>query len=201
MSDALQKQSTAAIRDTDPNVLQNRASNPDISAWVGASAGSGKTKVLTDRILRLLLPNKKGFNASAPHKLLAITFTKAAASEMALRIQQRLSQWAIMDLEGEKGLKKDLKNLLGEVASEKQIQYARKLFAEVVDAPGGLKIMTIHSFCQSILGRFPLEADIAPGFTPLEEPQAEAFLQQAQKIVFAMCDDDENAPLIEVLNN
>ena len=96
MSDVLQKQSTATIRDTDPNVLQNRASNPDISAWVGASAGSGKTKVLTDRILRLLLPNKKGVNANAPHKLLAITFTKAAASEMALRIQHRLSQCCLL---------------------------------------------------------------------------------------------------------
>ena len=76
---------------------QRAASDPLVSSWVGASAGSGKTKVLTDRILRLLLPRENGEPASRPEKILALTFTKAGANEMALRLSKRLSDWAVMD--------------------------------------------------------------------------------------------------------
>lgn len=166
-------------RSIDPNVLQRRASAPEDSVWVGASAGSGKTKVLTDRMLRLLLPRSNDQDGVKPHKILALTFTKAAASEMALRISKRLSEWATMPIEGNKGLTGNLTNLLGQSPTAHQLDMARKLFASVVDAPGGLKIMTIHSFCQSVLGRFPLEADLPPNFKALEESQARIYLQNA----------------------
>ena len=185
----------------DPNILQNRASNPESSVWVGASAGSGKTKVLTDRILRLLLPNKNSLNACLPHKILALTFTKAAASEMALRINKRLSDWAVMPLEGKKGLRHDLQKLIGHEPSDIQIETARKIFAVVVDTPGGLKIMTIHSFCQSILGRFPLEADLSPSFSALEEDQAAQFLTQAQQQVFKKAQSEKGSPLHQAMHH
>ncbi len=191
---------------THPDILQNRASNPESSVWVGASAGSGKTKVLTDRILRLLLPNQHGINACLPHKILALTFTKAAASEMALRINKRLSEWAVMPLDGkkedgEKGLREDLQKLLGHEPSDIQIEAARKIFAVVVDTPGGLKIMTIHSFCQSILGRFPLEADLSPSFSALEEDQAAQFLMQAQQQVFKKSQSEKGSPLHQAIHH
>jgi len=165
----------------DPNILQHRASTPEHSSWVNASAGSGKTKVLTDRILRLLLPNKKGENATKPEKILALTFTKAGANEMSIRVQDILSKWVVIE---DKELKEDLDKLLGYTPTENQISTARKLFAQVIDVSGGLKIMTIHSFCQSILGRFPLEADLTPNFKPLEEEQANQYLKQAQTSLF-----------------
>lgn len=149
----------------DPNVQQRRAADPVTSVWVGASAGTGKTKVLVDRVLRLLLPQPGGQAATDPHRILCLTFTKAAASEMALRINQKLGAWAVMpeddhtDLQGRvaKGLRSVLAELTGQPPQDEDIKAARRLFAQVVDVPGGLKIMTIHSFCQSVLGRFPLK--------------------------------------------
>ena len=90
---ALQDKETRAL---DPNVRQRRASDPDISVWVGASAGTGKTKVLTDRVLRLLLPRRDGRPGTAPHRILCLTFTKAAASEMVQRIGATLGAWATL---------------------------------------------------------------------------------------------------------
>jgi ATP-dependent helicase/nuclease subunit A len=189
------------IRETDPNVLQRRASNPDDSVWVGASAGSGKTKVLTDRILRLLLPNATGLTGTLPNKILALTFTKAAASEMALRISKRLSEWATMELEGDHNLRDSLKKLLGQGATPEQLDAARKLFAAVIDAPGGLKIMTIHSFCQSVLSRFPLEADLLPNFNALEESEAKILLQQAIEKTLDKAEIEKGSPLSEAIHH
>jgi ATP-dependent helicase/nuclease subunit A len=188
-------------RSIDPNVLQRLASTPEDSVWVGASAGSGKTKVLTDRILRLLLPRKNGAMGVKPHKILALTFTKAAASEMALRIANRLSEWATMPLEGQKGLTQNLKNLLGHAPTELQLDMARKLFASVIDSPGGLQIMTIHSFCQSVLGRFPLEADLPPNFKALEETQAKVYLERAIKNTIQKASNEKSSGLSEALNH
>jgi ATP-dependent helicase/nuclease subunit A len=188
-------------RPTDPNVLQRQASNPAESVWVGASAGSGKTKVLTDRMLRLLLPNTKGMAGTPPNKILALTFTKAAASEMALRISKRLSEWAVMDLEGDGGLQDNLKKLLGQQATPEQLDVARKLFAAVVDVPGGLKIMTIHSFCQSVLSRFPLEADLPPNFNALEESEAKILLQTAISKTLNKAEEEKGSPLSEAINH
>ncbi len=168
-------------RPLDPNVLQRRASNPESCVWVNASAGTGKTKVLTDRVLRLLLPRDSGAPGTQAHKILCLTFTKAGAAEMALRISKTLSNWAVFE---ETKLHEDLKNLYGRPAKSHEIEAARKLFAQVVDVPGGLKIMTIHAFCQSVLGRFPLEAGINPNFKPLQEQGAAQLLTRAAQTIF-----------------
>ncbi|MBL4803703.1 MAG: double-strand break repair helicase AddA [Alphaproteobacteria bacterium] len=163
-------------RPLDPNVLQGRAANPEKSVWVSASAGTGKTKVLTDRVLRLLLPRASGEPGCKAHKILCLTFTKAGAGEMALRISKTLAEWAVME---DASLSETLQKLLDREIKTDDMRAARKLFADVVDVPGGLKIMTIHSFCQSVLGRFPLEAGISPNFTVLEDMQAQTLLTRA----------------------
>lgn len=163
-------------RPIDPNVLQRRAAEPENSVWVSASAGTGKTKVLTDRVLRLLLPRASGEPGCKAHKILCLTFTKAGAGEMALRISKTLAKWAVME---DAKLTETLQTLLDRNIKAEDMRAARKLFADVVDVPGGLKIMTIHAFCQSILGRFPLEAKISPNFTVLEDAQAQSLLTQA----------------------
>lgn len=177
---------------------QRIASDPLVSSWVGASAGSGKTKVLTDRMLRLLLPREDGRPGTAPQKILALTFTKAAANEMALRLSQKLSRWAVMD---GTDLSYDLENLLGRTPKEAEIEAARKLFARVVDAPGGLNIMTIHSFCQSVLGRFPIEAGLPPHFRPLEEEEARKLLDEARKDTLSHAGTKSGSPLQSAIGN
>ena len=139
---------------------QRKASDPLRSVWVEASAGTGKTKVLSDRVLRILL------NGVSPARILCLTYTKAAAVEMSSRIAQRLSEWAVI---GDNELDKQLEKLLGELPHNKDkylqlVAMARKLFAVLLDTPGGMKIQTIHSFCQEVLKRFPLEAKISPYF-------------------------------------
>ena len=194
-NDATLRQSA---RELDPNVLQRKASAPESSVWVSASAGTGKTKVLTDRVLRLLLPRDNGAPGTKAHQILCLTFTKAAASEMALRISETLGKWAVMK---EAKLEDALKKLLGRAAKPYEIQAARRLFADVVDVPGGLKIMTIHAFCQSVLGRFPLEAGINPHFTVLEEAQSQALMHSARSRVFARAENDKTSPLAAALSH
>jgi ATP-dependent helicase/nuclease subunit A len=137
---------------------QSRAADPDVHAALSASAGTGKTQVLTARVLRLLL------RGARPESILCLTFTKAAAAEMANRIGARLVSWVRLK---EKDLKKDL-FALGEANDPPTLERARTLFAKVLDCPGGLKIQTIHSFAQSLLAAFPAEAGIVPGFQPIE---------------------------------
>lgn len=196
---SLKKSTDANIVVSDATEKQRLASDPSLSAWVGASAGSGKTKVLTDRILRLLLPRENGEAGTQPDKILAITFTKAGANEMAQRLSKRLSGWAVAD---DDKLAEDMReNLLGRTPSAEEIIEARKLFARVVDTPGGLKIMTIHSFCQSILGRFPIEAGIAPNFKPLEEEQAKELLDRARRDVLSSIALQAHTPLVRAIAN
>ncbi len=154
----------------DINKEQRRASNPLASVWVSASAGSGKTKVLTDRVLNLLLMTGR------PDKLLCLTFTKAAAAEMANRISDVLKKWAICS---ESELVAEIETLTGEIPEASVLTRARRLFAAVLEAPGGMKIMTIHSFCQSVLQRFPIEAHIPPNFEVMDEQGAQAILSVA----------------------
>lgn len=147
---------------------QCQAANPLQSVWVEASAGTGKTKVLSDRVLRLLLDDV------SPMRILCLTYTKAAAVEMNSRISERLSEWAVID---NNELIENLHKLLGsdiknEKDEEKYSQKARTLFAELLDTPGGIKIQTIHSFCTDVLKCFPLEAGVSPYFTVLEEQEA-----------------------------
>lgn len=139
---------------------QRRAADPAASVWVAASAGSGKTKVLVDRVLNLLLAGTK------PGRILCLTFTKAAAAEMANRIAERLSLWATVS---DQGLEASLAELSEPSPDEATRTRARRLFTEVLDAPGGMKIQTIHAFCQALLKRFPLEAGIAPHFEVMDD--------------------------------
>ncbi|NUB23069.1 double-strand break repair helicase AddA, partial [Azospirillum formosense] len=155
----------------DPNVAQRLAPDPLSSVWVGASAGSGKTKVLTDRVLRLML------SGTAPARILCLTFTKAAAAEMSIRINRTLGIWATLP---DEGLEDRLADLCGERPSAETRTIARRLFAQVVDCPGGMKIQTIHAFCQSLLRRFPLEAGLAPHFEVMDERTAAGLLTEAR---------------------
>ncbi len=151
-----------------------RASDPRVSAWVDASAGTGKTKVLTDRVMRLLL------DGAPPERILCITFTRAAAAEMANRIIARLGEWAVMD---DAQLFDSLYDLTGARPSPEIQIRARQLFAAIVDAPAGFRIQTIHAFCQSVLRRFPLEAGLAPHFDLLDDRTAGELLAEARQSV------------------
>jgi ATP-dependent helicase/nuclease subunit A len=188
----------------DPNIYQKRASNPAVSSWVSASAGTGKTKVLVDRVLRLLLPLENERSATDPSKILCLTFTKAGANEMALRINYTLSQWAIMPKEDPKNKKNSLnfalKDLIGRNPTESEIRAARRLFADIVETPGGLKIMTIHAFCQSILGRFPLEAGLLPNFSVLDEAPAQELLSKACDIIIRKARNQKETAENKTLN-
>ncbi len=150
---------------------QHRASDPAASVWVGASAGTGKTKVLTDRVLRLLL------GGTAPERILCLTFTRAAAAEMALRISSELARWTVTD---DETLSAALTVLTGAPPRPTTLDRARRLFAAVLDVPDGLKIQTIHAFCQSLLRRFPLEAGVAPNFEIADERMSTTLLGAAR---------------------
>ncbi len=152
---------------------QLRASDPSVSAFVEASAGSGKTKLLIDRMLRLMLAG------ADPAKIQCLTFTKAAAAEMANRLQERLGDWAVAD---DGRLEADLAALRVPVGTETVTQ-ARALFARVLDLPGGMRIGTIHAFCQSLLRRFPLEANITPHFALVEDADARLTMERAREKV------------------
>ncbi len=166
--------SAARERPLDPNLAQRRASDPQSSVWVGASAGSGKTKVLTDRVLRLMLAG------TAPARILCLTFTKAAAAEMSIRINRTLGIWATLP---DDALEDRLFELRGSRPDAATRTAARRLFAQVVDCPGGMKIQTIHAFCQSLLRRFPLEAGLAPHFEVMDERSAAGLLTEARDAV------------------
>ena len=177
---------------TAPTTEQSRASEPDASVWVAASAGTGKTFVLTNRVLRILL------TGCPPERLLCLTFTKAAAAEMANRLNRRLGQWVTCDRQL---LCEQIVSLTGEFPDEDQQDQARKLFARVLDVPGGLKIQTIHSFCQSLLGRFPLEAGIAPHFQVMDERTTLEHLTRARDAVLGEAVQDINPALARALTH
>lgn len=141
------------------------AADPQTSTWLSANAGSGKTRVLTDRVARLLL------EGVSPQNILCLTYTKAAAAEMQNRLFQRLGAWAMMP---DTALRAEL-NTLGVdwTVDANQLSKARTLFARAIETPGGLKIQTIHSFCAGVLRRFPLEAQVSPQFREMEERDAE----------------------------
>ncbi|MCA3278158.1 MAG: double-strand break repair helicase AddA, partial [Roseomonas sp.] len=146
---------------------QASAADPKASAWVEASAGSGKTKLLTDRLLRLLLAGVP------PGRILCLTFTKAAAAEMATRLALRLGEWAVAD---DAALVKLLQKLTGAAPGPEGLAAARRLFVEVLEQPGGMRISTLHGFAQSLLRGFPLEAGLAPQFAVMQERDGRALL-------------------------
>ncbi len=171
---------------------QRRGADPFRSAWVTASAGSGKTKVLGDRVLRLLL------NGTRPERILCLTFTKAAAAEMANRIAETLAKWAAMPMAE---LREALIALTDSRPSAETMDEARRLFSRVLDAPGGMKIETIHAFCQSLLRRFPLEAEIAPHFEPMEERDALEMLRAARDAMLLAARGQRETPLARALDH
>ena len=170
---------------------QRRATTPEHSAWVEANAGTGKTKVLTDRVTRLLLAGVQ------PQRILCLTFTKAAAAEMRNRLAGQLGQWAMAD---EESLDKAIERLIAKTPTAEERVGARRLFARVLDAPGGINILTIHAFCQALLKRFPLEAGVAPGFDVMDEAEAMTLLHQAQDSqIEALAKDDAPQELRDAL--
>ena len=146
------------------------AARPGWSTWLAANAGSGKTRVLTDRVARLLL------SGVDPARILCLTYTKAAASEMQNRLFARLGEWAMMP---EARLRPALEALgvEGEIAAT-TLAEARRLFARAIETPGGLRIQTIHSFCATLLRRFPLEAGVSPQFTELDDRAAKLLREE-----------------------
>jgi len=149
----------------DATQAQIDAARPDASTWLTANAGSGKTRVLTDRVARLLLAGVD------PQQILCLTYTKAAASEMQNRLFKRLGEWA---MRGDAELRSSLVELgIEDKLTVPQLRDARTLFARAIETPGGLKIQTIHSFCAAILRRFPLEAKVSPQFTEIEDRAAD----------------------------
>lgn len=155
---------------------QRTAADPQASVWVGANAGSGKTFVLTRRVLRLLL------DGAAPETILCLTYTKAAAAEMRHRVAQILASWARDD---DAALETALGDTIGRPPAVAELQRARSLFAHALETPGGLKINTIHAFCEAVLHRFPLEAGVPVNFSVLEDETRAEFLTQAREAVIA----------------
>ena len=154
---------------------QIRAADPMASTWVSANAGSGKTRVLTDRVARLLLAGVD------PSNILCLTYTKAAASEMQNRLFRRLGDWAMMT---DDALRRELSDMGADPDhTMPDLSVARRLFATAIEVPGGLRIQTIHSFCSSILRRFPLEAGVSPAFTEMEDRAAELLREEVLETI------------------
>lgn len=164
----------AAIR------AQADAANPNISAYATANAGSGKTKVLIDRVARLLLRREDGRPGADPDSILCITYTRAAANEMLTRLFRTLGDWAVKEDDKLREALADLEGRAPETYSRDDLRDARRLFARALETPGGLRIETIHAFCARILRRFPLEAGVVPGFAEMEDRDAKALWQAAK---------------------
>jgi len=139
--------------------LQGEVSDPGVSAWVAANAGSGKTHVLAQRVINLLLAGV------APEKILCLTFTKAAAANMAKRVFDTLGRWTTLD---DDALDAAIGTPPGRMPGARR-SLARRLFARALETPGGLKVQTIHAFCTQLLHQFPFEANVAARFTVLDE--------------------------------
>lgn len=199
MTDNFTKDYAAIGKDNKNSAISRQliAADPKISAWVEASAGTGKTKVLSDRVLRLLL------NGVDPARILCLTYTKAAAVEMKTRISERLSEWSV---QSDYKLNKNLHELLGENFQDNKkfaeyISKARILFAELLDTPGGVKIQTIHAFCEEILKRFPLEAGVSPYFEILSEREKHEALEQIKNNILRRgeCSDNPESTAVQYL--
>jgi ATP-dependent helicase/nuclease subunit A len=161
------------------------ATDPAVSAWVSANAGAGKTHVLTDRVTRLLL------DGADPARILCLTYTKAAAAEMASRLFARLGEWALLP---DATLSEKLMAIGAGTPDADALRLARRLFAQALETPGGLKIQTIHSFCQMVLSRFPVEAGVPPRFAVLDERSAAELMRAARHAVLERAGAGE-APL------
>jgi len=155
---------------------QARAADPGNSAWVSANAGSGKTWVLSTRVIRILL------SGTDPSRILCLTYTRAAAAEMKGRVFDRLGAWVALD---DAGLAAELEAIEGRRPDATHLAFARTLFARALETPGGLKIQTIHAFCEALLHRFPLEANIAGHFELLDGEAQALLIAQARRGILA----------------
>ena len=156
---------------------QLAASNPQHSAWVSANAGSGKTHVLTQRVIRLML------DGNSPDRILCLTFTKAAAANMKNRLFEILSEWTMM---GAEELSTAISNLTGETPSAKIVFKARQLFAQALDAPSGLKIQTIHCVLRVTASPISARSQYLSGqFSVIQDITRDAMLEKARASVFA----------------
>jgi ATP-dependent helicase/nuclease subunit A len=168
----------------DPDIPQRKAAGPRASVWVSASAGTGKTRVLIDRLLWLML------DGTDPARILCLTFTRAAAAEMANRLNEELADWATLK---SGALAETLQRLTGGMPDDAAIARARQLFARVLETPGGIKISTVHAFCQTLLRRFPLEAGVATEFAVIDERSArEALVEAGERVVIAARDGNDS---------
>ncbi len=165
---------------------QADASDPDASAWVSANAGAGKTHVLKQRVLRILL------SGTAPDRILCLTYTKAAAAEMASRVFRDLSSWATA---ATPDLHKSITKVLAREPTANELAAARSLFARAIETPGGLKVQTIHAFCERLLQRFPLEAGVPPGFTILDDAETARLIRSG---VDAVLGEATRSPLSQL---
>ena len=147
-------------------VRQREASDPAVSAWVSANAGAGKTFVLAQRVIRLLL------GGTDPAKILCLTFTKAAAANMANKVFSDLRAWTVLD---DAALDEAMRKTGVKEIDAKHRRRARQLFALALETPGGLKVHTIHAFCTQLLHLFPLEANVAARFEVLDETEENSF--------------------------
>ncbi|MGZ9104183.1 MAG: UvrD-helicase domain-containing protein, partial [Rhodoplanes sp.] len=171
--------------------VQLQASDPAASVWVSANAGTGKTHVLKMRVLRLLL------SGVAPQKILCLTYTKAAASEMSKRVFDDLARWVTLS---EAALQEDLCKLLSRAPTSDEVDRARTLFTASIETPGGFKVQTIHAFAERLLQRFPLEAGVTPGFAILDELEARDLRRQAIDDVLAEACRSPGSPLERALD-
>ncbi len=174
------------------NRLQARAADPANSVWVSANAGTGKTHVLTRRVLRLLLAG------TAPERILCLTYTKAAAAEMSTRVFAELGFWVTKPSDE---LQAALVTLLGRDPTPEETRRARTLFARAIETPGGLKVQTIHAFAERLLQRFPLEAGVTPGFTILDDMVARQLLREAIDDTLKEATSTDTSPLANALRS
>ena len=149
--------------------VQVEAADPDVSAFISANAGSGKTYVLAQRVINLLL---RGVD---PAKILCVTFTKTAAANMANEVFKRLAGWTALS---GAALDKEIALSTGAKPSAEERARGRRLFASALETPGGLKVQTIHAFCTRLLHQFPFEANVAARFTVLDEASTTQLLDQ-----------------------
>ncbi len=169
---------------------QGQAADPSSTRLASANAGSGKTRVLVNRVSRILL------GGAAPETILCLTYTKAAASEMQSRLFETLGEWSIMD---DASLRKELDELIGSESSNLPLKSARQLFAKALETPEGLKVQTIHAFCERILARFPIEAGILPGFEPLDETETAAIRDEVGDRIYKSAAQNESGELAKSL--
>ncbi|MBV9568847.1 MAG: double-strand break repair helicase AddA, partial [Hyphomicrobiales bacterium] len=176
--------------DLDTRARQLAASDPEVSAWVSANAGAGKTTVLRNRVLRLLLAGVD------PGRILCLTFTKAAAAEMSNRVFAELARWVSLD---DEALGNAIVDISGETASAERLGEARRLFARAIETPGGLRVDTIHGFCTRLLQAFPFEANVPARFTVLEDEEARELMARAQLGVLSSAVSGDVPALAEAL--